>query len=359
MSDEHETHNLSLTDIPHVIRLAGEGVMLDSRLYYTEGSSQSALLSSMMPHTSRHTVVARYGGQRAVSQFVMNGAGQRAHLVYIAPQVEPQGDNTAWLLVLDATVREAGRRGAHTLSAELDEDSPLFVTMRQSGFAVYARQQVWVYPQALSQLAADDAVRLSVATEADVPHIMLLYSRIVPSLLQRVGQIPEANGFIYREGDDVMAFIQISEGRDGLYLMPYIDHHVQVDGGMLVAAAMQLAHIKRKRLVVRVRRYQGWLSASLEKLGFVCDAKQAVMVRQMAAGIHNPTFAPLSQKLATGQTPRRTESVPEVCINVAQMETISTTNWTSFFNRVDCDGMSHSHLQRCALRPDGGMPHSL
>ena len=40
-------------------------------------------------------------------------------------------------------VFEAGRRGAHMLSAEVDENAPLFKTMRQASYAIYARQEIW------------------------------------------------------------------------------------------------------------------------------------------------------------------------------------------------------------------------
>lgn len=356
MSDQNETHPLSLTDIPHVIRMAGAGVMLDSRLSRTESTAHGALLSSLLPHTSRHTIVARHGQQRAVSQFVVSDTTDRAHLVYLAPTLAPRADNSAWLFVLEATTREAGRRGAHTISAELDEESQLFITMRQAGYAVYARQQLWTRPADSGPLPDTPTLQVVPTNEGDRAQVQWLIGRTVPSLLQQVGQMPTPEGYLYYNEGEVMAFVHVTEGRDGFYLMPFIDHHVESLGGALIGAVMaQLPRVSRKRVTVRVRRYQGWLAPALEALGMVCDAKQAVMVRHIAAGVYAPSFSALDkQKVSAGQMPRSIERIPEAYYDVAKIQAMSNTHWTSYLNRVRCDGMSRNVSERCALRPDNG-----
>lgn len=359
MSEHVETHPLTLADFPHVMRLASEGMVLDTRLHITHGSANLALLASMMPHNSRHTLVARFGTHRAVGQFYMLPDKPSAQVVYLAPCLQPTDDDSAWLLVLDAMVREAGRRGANTLMAEMDENSPMFVTLRQSGFAVYARQQLYVLPKAAKLLPTGALVDVQPATDADAVNVMLLYNRTVPSLIQQVANPPTPEGFVYYEQGTLMGFVSVTEGRDGIYLQPYIDHRAHAIAGRFLARVAALVAGKHKRSVtVSVRRYQGWIAADLEALGFQCTAHQAVMVRHIAAGIHTRGLHTLSRAYSASHPPRKTERIPEVCIDVhtPKMEAMTHFARTTIADRVTCDGLPHTFPQRHAPRPYGGLP---
>jgi hypothetical protein len=49
----------------------------------------------------------------------------------------------------------------------------------------------------------------------------------------------------------------------------------------------------RRTLYVCVRSYHGWMSATLERLGFEPCNDQAVMVKRLAARVRRPSLAPL------------------------------------------------------------------
>ena len=362
MPAENDTRNLSLVDIPRVLRLTENVTVLDSRIGCTSAPDTSgAILASMMPHTSRHTLVARAHGQHAIGQFYMTPDGDHAQLAYLAPRLEVETDDSAWLLILDAMVRQAGKRGAHTLRAELDENSPLFETMRQSGFAVYARQFMYMH-QPHQELIGSDELDLQPTDDSDATQILLIYSRTVPSLLQQVGILPDNHGYLYRENGQVMGYINVAEGREGVYLMPYMDHRVGSEqvAKVIITVASLIPRASKRPLTVRVRRHQGWFGSALEDMGFERVAQQAVMVRHIAAGIHSPAFTPLKARMANGKVQHKTERVPEICIETLPPPKIRTTKhlvcWTKFSNRVACDGMSHTQPERYALRPDGGLP---
>lgn len=361
MSTSYDTHPLSLVDIPHALRLAENGVVMDTRIATTAAAAgpNGALIASMLPHTSRHTLVARFGDDRAIGQFYITPDGSHAQIVYLAPGMTEDRDDSAWLLVLDAMVQEAGRRGAHTLRAEIREDSSAFVTLRQSGFAVYARQQLWIHDPHLTTLPNTPSLLVVPITEADVLAIHSLYSRTVPSLLQQVGMTPEYNGYVYREEGVVRGYIDVVTGRDGVYLMPYIDHTLPADTArqIILSVAAKVPRSSKRPLTIRVQRHQGWLNLVLESTGFIQAVQQAVMVRHIAAGIQPLSFTPISRKLANGKIPRQTERVPEVCFDVQPIHQIETlVSRTSFGNRVLCDGMPHTHPQRHFLRPEGEVP---
>lgn len=311
MSTKADTRTMSLVDVLRARRLTETGTILDAQVRCTSAGAglNSALLASIMPHTSRHTLVAQADEQLVMGQYDMTQGNKNAHLVYIAPQLKPADEDDAWLLLLDAMVKEAGKRGAHVLIGEVDEDSPLFVTMRQSGFAVYARQALWArQPHAAPE--DNPQVRVRRATEDDSHAIYGLYRRTVPRLLQQIGAPPSLNGFVYQQDKHTLAFVHMTEGRDGILFTPYIDPDTLPIAGEIIQAAAQASLRSGERVVtVRIQRHQGWLGSMLEPAGFRRVAEQAVMVRHIAAGVHAMGFASLNEK-------RQTNEVPEACHHV-------------------------------------------
>lgn len=299
----YEVHAAKLVDIPLVRRLAEKATILDSEICYTRepGGYQNVSITDMLlPQRGQYTLVGRADKQHVIGQFRLKPDDHLAQIVYIAPALEPQMCDTAWLALMDAMASEAGRRGAHMLTAEVDEGSPLFISMRQSGFAVYARQEIWWRPVGgdplpeirLSGVLADE-------TEDDQMDIQLLYSNIVPRLVQAI-TVPsrDSKGLVYRKGNRVQGYIAVSEGKTGIYIMPYL--HPDVLGyeatGIIAGVIAQCNRAGRVPVYVCVRRYQDWLAESLSQIGFEALAQQAMMVRHIAAGIRQTSFAPLVQK---------------------------------------------------------------
>jgi hypothetical protein len=230
----------------------------------------------------------------------------QAHILYVAPNLNYDQDNSAWLHVLDALAAEAGRRGAHMLTAEVDEDLSLFETMRVAGFSIYARQEIWQHaPGELPELPVDK-VDLTEEVEADAHGIHNLYCNIVPRLVQQVASPPShSNGLVYRKNERVEGYIAVSEGRAGIYLMPYLHPDVFSEAAAILAAAIEQTRRSHERVpvYVSVRRYQDWLEDALVDLGFEPWTRQAVMVRHITAGVRQAAFAPLSAQLEAVPTP--------------------------------------------------------
>lgn len=299
----YEVHTAKLVDIPLVRRLAEKGTVLDSELCYTRepGGQQSMSITGMLlPQRGHYTLVGRAEKQHVIGQFRLKPDDHLAQIVYIAPMLEPQMCDTAWLVLMDAMASEAGRRGAHILTAEVDEGSPLFISMRQSGFAVYARQEIWWRPlsdEPLPEIQLSGV--LAEETDDDQLDIQLLYSNIVPRLVQAI-TVPsrDSKGLVYRKANRVQGYIAVSEGKTGVYIMPYL--HPDVLGyeaaGIIAGVIAQCNRADRVPVYVCVRRYQDWLADSLSRLGFEALAQQAMMVRHIAAGIRQTSFAPLVQK---------------------------------------------------------------
>lgn len=308
---------LKLHDLPALKRLLDAGVTLDSELALTRADDRPDLLAAyFLPPRGLHTLVARGDRQTVFGQFRLRADDTHARITYIAPGLEHNADDTVWLNLLDAMAAEAGRRGAHMLTAEVDEHQELFSTLRVSGFAIYARQEIWRRPGPPRSLSMD-AVELTVETEADAQGVQLLYSNIVPRLVQPIALPPcHSEGLVYRKNERVEGYIAVSQGRGGIYLTPYLHPDVFSEAAAIIAAAVASAsRPARLPVYVCVRRYQDWLEDALVDLGFEPWTRQAVMVRHIAAGVRTAAFAPLSRRLEAlpkpAQPPGVTESVFE------------------------------------------------
>ncbi len=296
----YDIHAAKLVDLPLIRRLAEKGTILDSELRCTRevDGPQSVLLASILPQRSLYTLVGRAGRQRIVGQFRLRGDDPVAQIVYIAPELDAQRRDTAWLHLIDAMAAEVGKRGAHMLTAEVDEDSPLFVTMRTAGFAVYARQEIWRREPSL--LPDIQPAHLTVSTDNDASAVQSLYGNIVPRLVQPVALPPEdSEGLIYRQQDQIQGYVAVSQGKCGAYIVPLLHPDILYRDALPILASVLLRIGKMDRLpvCVCVRRYQDWLEGALTELGFVPQQQQALMVRHIAAGVRQAAFSPLEHSL--------------------------------------------------------------
>lgn len=296
------THNMSLVDIPLVKRLSAQGMVLNSEMGLTRDARgpNSALLSSILfPQRGFHTLVARSDEQQVVGQYRTWSDDPNAHIVYIAPRLDEHADDTAWLHILDAMAREAGKHDAHSLVAEVEESSHLFETMRTAGFAVYTRQEIWRRDAGLP-IVNDENITLSEETERDATGIYSLFCSTIPSMVQQVAVPPgDMRGLVYRNDDRIEGYLAISEGKDGIYLIPYLHQDITEDVAAIIEAAVaQTQRATRVPVYVCVRRYQNWVSHALQRIQFTRWVLQAVMVKHLAAGVRHAGFAPVKIRWA-------------------------------------------------------------
>jgi hypothetical protein len=301
---ETQTRSVTLMDLPWVRRLCENGIILDSELAYTRaaGGPQSAILSSViLPQRNLQTLISKCEKQAVVSQFRMKPDDQLAQIVTIAPGMHDETtDNTVWLHALDAMTVAAGKRGAHMLTGEIDEQSAMFATMRRAGFAVYARQEIWRREPGVAIPGDIIPADLTDETDADAMDIQLLYSNIVPRLVQPIA-VPssESEGLVYRQEGRVQGYIAVSEGKYGIYIMPFLHPDILFSeaSAIIAGAIAQTAKAEKMPVYVCVRRYQDWLEDGLAELGFEPISQQAVMVRHIAAGVRQSIFAPIAHTL--------------------------------------------------------------
>lgn len=297
-----DTRNMTIIDLPLVRRLTGNGVILDSEMGLTRDArgQHSLLLSSLLFRRGIYTLVGRSEEKPVVGQFRYRSDDTVAHIVYLAPTLDETTPDTVWLHVLDAMAREAGKHGAHSLVAEVETNSRLFSTLRNAGYATYSRQIIWRHDPIHLE---EDEVQIQLCEESDVSDhtgILSLVANIVPTILHQVA-MPDSDmhGLVYRKDGRIEAYIGISEGKQGVYLLPYLHPDVSTEAGKIISAAIaQTSRAAKVPIYVCVRSYQNWLDHVMLDLDFEQWTEQAVMVKQIAAGIRHPGFERLP---ATGK----------------------------------------------------------
>ncbi len=309
MYSQSDAHVMKLLDLPRMLRLKQKAIVLHSELGLTEGArgQSSALLSSIVFPRGVHTLVAHLDEKDLVGQFRYRPGETNAHIVCLAPTLEPHEGDAIWLHMLDAMAEQAGRNGAHTLVGEVEVSHRLFETMRRAGYAVYSRQVIWRH-EPLATAPAPAELTVTEETEDDQIGIAALLGCTIPRILQTVmGPSADMAGLVYRKSGQIEAYIAYAEGKHGVYLMPYLHPEVLSDAPAIVAAALrQIDRCRKLPIYVCVRGYQGWLENAMRDLGFEPWLEQAVMVKHLTAGVRQASFE--SVKLATsgGQKPAAT-----------------------------------------------------
>ena len=308
-------------DLPLVHRMIGARLSLDMCGELTRGAPglEETLLSAVpLAGWGAPTFVLRNGESAYVGQFRHRADRTTAQLTFLAPAPEGEAPS-AWVTLLEAMTQEAGKRGAHLLSAEVHQQHPSFPLFRQAGFVVYARQVILQRaPQALRN---GDGRLVRPETAQDAFAIAALQANTVPQLLQQAEErLPAADyrGLVYERDGQVIGYLAVAEGKNGAVIKPYFHPEAYESVADVIAAALH--HIPRAAEVpvyVYVRAYQDWLRSILERSAFTTWAEQALMVKYTAVRVGRVQTAPLpeihAQRLSPPVTngPLPTQYTPE------------------------------------------------
>ncbi len=301
VSRDADARYVTLVDLPLLRRLGEKSVVLDSELNFTHTNTDvlgTFVSSVILPQRGLYTLVARSGAQQVVGQFRLKGDDLHAHVVYLAPGYHHGEDDTPYLYLLDAMAREAGRSGAHALVAEVNEHSALFELMRTSGYAVYARQEIWVrHPGSYPSFLGD--VTLKEESAQDLVGVNALIHATTPALVQQFALPPsDMPRLVYRPHDRVEGYVAYSEGKHGIYVIPYLHPDAMSDAPSILDAALRMIpRNDRVPVFVCVRRYQDWVCEALAELAFEPFTQQALMVKHMTVGVHRAAFSSFKPQL--------------------------------------------------------------
>jgi len=287
-----------LRDIPLVRKLKEHTIALDSRraLIHTHRPLQSALWSYLIAHRGTPTLVLRDrpagGARRAFGQVQLAAHQHQAQLVALAASPKEK-DKATWLLMLDALTAYAGRSGAHTLLAEVADNSRHLQALRQAHFTIYTRQEIWKLTKA-AESPTEPLLRPE--QNSDEWHMQQLVTNVVPRLIQQVETVkPAGNGLIWLDEGRPLAYVSAQTGPRGVWLQFYLhpQAHESIES-IIRQAAAHYAPSDQAPLFCCVRRYQEWLNRPLAELNFEPLGSQVVMVRHTTVRLPQLEPAPVA-----------------------------------------------------------------
>ncbi len=276
--------SLDFLDLPFLPRYRRRAVPLDSARLLTRGHplGAAALLAYLDPRRFVYTAIARENDAALMGQVTLDEGGTSARLTFLAPANHLDGLTQP---LLDHLTHKAAEWGALHLLAEADEESPVFRSLRQAGFSMYAWQRVWKLSGADQP---QDSVPWRAAEEADWPAIQALYAQIIPALLQPLEALPrQAAGLVCFAENGLQAYALSQSGPAGVFIQPLIPPD-SGDFPAQMAGLLQSLDDGRRPVHLCVRSYQAWLEAPLEELGAEGGPRQAVMVKRLARMIKEP-----------------------------------------------------------------------
>lgn len=295
-------------DLLALYRYRDQGAFFDSSLVLTRGPflvPAGAIFSFFAPATGIYTYLCSDNGnpgQPLIGQLRHMSSSSYARLSYLAPEAELDSD--ALQVLLEHMFVQVGNRGAFYFLAEVEEGSLVFESLRQASFAIYARQRIWELEGEPSGEAVPTPWRMS--TSQDMLGIRTLYDDLVPGLVQQVEPPPveQSPGIIYRQGDDVLAYIETKFGSRGIWMQPFIHPDVKEVSGRLVDFLQSIQNRRDRPIYISIRSYQSWLENAVKDLAAKPSSYQAVMVKHLA--ITKKVVRPFALRSLEGRQPEVT-----------------------------------------------------
>jgi len=302
-----------LRDVTLVHRLSEQGISLHTESALTKNviPIRGALMSLVGGDFPTYVWKADKNDHTGFIQLHLEEESHHGHILYLSSSLphevsksavvngEPNGrfpspassdsQSNAWLPLLDQAVIETGRRGLHSLVAEVDEVGDELPRLRHAGFVVYTRQDVWVI-QEFDHM--ENHKILTSRRPADDWDIQLLYANTVPRLVQLVEPTPpiyDGEGWVLREENELTAFVHIHDGPEATWMRLYIHPNSEAQIDDIVQSALQVKPPRTTHPVYCcVRRYQSWVQNALERKGFSLWGSQAVMVKHTVHHLPKP-----------------------------------------------------------------------
>lgn len=290
------TRPFELSDFRTLRKTRKQAVYLDTRSVLTQGPTLvplRAFLSPLSQAVGSFTGVVEGPLQRPalIGQATHHLNAATARLTFLTPET-PEALSHAGELV-EYLLKRLGGREAQTLIAAVDEKTETFEVLRGLNFSIYARQQIFRINAAPRPSQDDKSWRTF--TSLDGINARKLHFATVPSLVQQIEavQFPEVRGWVHYEGDEMLAYAEVTEGPRGIWVQPYIHPEMNAVSDHLTRLVSVLRPRARRPVYVCLRSYQAGLTHFLESLEAEVAASQAVMARRLAALVQKPALAPL------------------------------------------------------------------
>ncbi len=260
-------------------------VCTDSILELTSGQvlSPDAFMGFFRMDFSSYTGLAKEskGAPPLLGRIYLNQGEEAARLAFLAP--EHALANGILEALLSHLAWECVNRGALRFLAELDENSPAFESFRLAGFCVFTHQQIWRIPNSNSDQTTPPG-NWQPLRQIDSHAIQSLYHTIVPPLVQGAECLDKrlVQGYGYSIDGDLLAFVEVISGPNGLYLNPVV--HPNIRDALPVTAALirKIQQHSNRPVYIAIRDYQSWLNSAIQSLQGEPSERKVMMVKHLS-----------------------------------------------------------------------------
>jgi hypothetical protein len=284
-----------LRDLPTLHRYRGRGIFLTSPATLIWGAALVPLWAVFSPFSDAvgiYTAVSNIDQQqpdRIIGQVRHIPGQEDARLTFLAPAAAI--DPGRFFELLEYLVKKLGEHKAQNLIAEVDEASDCYQMLRQAGFSIYTRQQIWQVTKIPKH--KNDRFNWREIAPLDEFNARKLYHAVVPTLVQQVEPTPweELRGWVLYQNGELMAYVYAIGGPRGIWVQPFIHPEMEDIPGQFIQLLRHLRPRDRRPAYVCLRSYHGGLATHLQTLDAAVSDSQAVMVRRLTAAVKKPELA--------------------------------------------------------------------
>jgi hypothetical protein len=264
-------------------KLGNRGESFDSRTYLTRELHplRYATLAGLIPNLFPETQILDLPGNGgAFAQLTHRSGSASSHLRLIAPkEIFANGSGSE---LIEALLKEAGRRQAQHILAEVEENTAESEFFRREGFTIYARQEIWRGDSSTQGRSSNSEGLLRAFRSDDTPAALGLYCSVVPSLVFQVEGFPKSpDGWVLYEEGELVGFLSSLSGPLGLRVEPVFHPGARHVSSWLAAWLAAPDFPAARPVYVCVRSYQDWVGPILRDNGFSLMCRQAVFSRRI------------------------------------------------------------------------------
>jgi len=228
-----------------------------------------------------------------VVQVSHRSGAELAHLTFFSP--ESALGSPAFNRLMEYLIAKLSDRKAHSIVAEVLEDSPLFEALHKENFSIFARQQIWKIK--FKPKLEDTDIKCRWLAGLDAINVHRVYNRIVPHLIQsiEIGPLNRLRGVVCYREDELAGYADVITGPWGIWAQPFIPLNEPEPQLVLNEILNLLAPRSWRPVYICQRTYQSHLSQLLGDLGAEPGPKQVVMARRLTSAIKKPALSPIPQ----------------------------------------------------------------
>ncbi len=305
------TRWLNLNDLIAIQELQQHGLPLDlERAVLWPHSPLHAAISAHWPLSSigADTIILYPPPQRGRALGFLQLRARRnrpeADLTYISPALDVHDDAVSiWYRLLAEATQHTGDLGGQRLFAQIADENGTEDVLRQSGFSVYAHEDVYRLTDRSRKLSKSHALRHQ--RSRDNWNLLRLYAQITPrpvqiaeGMLSTEGQggkmrdwwdQTRGTGYILPAGHEIAGSVRVQRGSAAYWLRFWLHPQAHAYAEELVHGALSvLWAAPRRPMYVSVREYESGLRLPLEDVGFRYLYTRSLLVKHTTARVKEP-----------------------------------------------------------------------